>query len=106
VEAAVIAVIFRNRLAADLDLEEYQRRSDDLYQIVSGLPGFLSFRGYTAEDGERLALIEFESHEALKGWREHPRHREAQRLGRERYYTEYHLQVCECVRESHHPSRA
>ncbi len=102
----MIVVTFRNRLAADLDVEEYQRRSAALYDIASRLPGFRSFRSYTAADGERLALIEFESREALKAWREHPQHREAQRLGRERYYTEYHLQVCETVRESHHPARA
>jgi len=97
----MIVVTFRNRLAADLDEAEYGQRAEKLFQIVQGLPGFVSFRAYTAEDGERLVLAEFESHESLRAWREHADHREAQRLGRERYYGEYHLQVCEVVRESH-----
>lgn len=45
-------------------------------------------------------IIEFESPELLQAWREHPEHREAQRLGRERFYEEYTLQVSEPARES------
>ena len=100
----MIVVTFRNRLAPDLDEAEYDQRAAKLFEIVQGLPGFVSFRSYTAEDGERMVLVEFASQESLRAWREHPDHREAQRLGRERYYSEYHLQVCELLRESHQES--
>ncbi len=99
----MIVVTFRNRMAPRVDPAEYEARAARLFEIASGLPGFVSMRDYAAPDGERLALVEFESHEALKAWREHPEHREAQRLGRERYYAEYQLQICELVRESRHP---
>ena len=46
-------------------------------------------------------IVEFESREHLRAWREHPRHAAAQQAGRERYYTEYSLQICEPLRESH-----
>jgi heme-degrading monooxygenase HmoA len=97
----MIVVTFRNRLAADLDQADYGPRLERMLELVEEIPGFVSFRHYTSEDGERLTLAEFESHESLRAWREHPEHREAQRLGRERYYSEYHLQICELVRESH-----
>ena len=53
-----------------------------------------------AEDGERLALIEFESEAHSRAWRDHPEHRKAQQEGRDSYYSEYSLQICEVVRES------
>jgi heme-degrading monooxygenase HmoA len=43
-------------------------------------------------------IIGFESQQALEAWRNHPEHLQAQALGRERFYAEYHLQVCEPIR--------
>jgi heme-degrading monooxygenase HmoA len=34
-----------------------------------------------------------------QAWRAHPEHREAQRLGRERWFTEYRITVCDTVRD-------
>jgi len=101
----MIVVTFRNRLAPGIDLDEYEQRSAKLYEIVAAMPGFRSIRSFTSDDGERLALIEFASLESLAAWRDHPEHREAQRLGRERYYSEYHVQICEPLRESHREPR-
>jgi len=65
------------------------------------MPGFRGIRSYEAEDGERMSLIEFDSHESLAAWRENAEHAIAQELGKQKYYSEYHLQICELVRESH-----
>jgi heme-degrading monooxygenase HmoA len=37
----------------------------------------------------------------LRTWRRNPEHIAAQKLAREKYYTEYHVQVCTLDRESH-----
>jgi len=100
----VYVVTFRSRLAPGHDAAEYAARAKRMLELAERIPGFRSFRAYASDDGERLSLIEFETAEALRAWREHPEHREAQRRGRERYYSEYHLQVCELVRESHRES--
>jgi heme-degrading monooxygenase HmoA len=97
----MFVVTFRSRLAPGHDATEYGARALRMRELVESIPGFRSFRAYTSDDGERLALIEFDSEEGLRAWREHPEHREAQRMGRRTYYTEYHLQVCELLRESH-----
>src|SRR5262249_19548221 len=55
---------------------------------------------YVAEDGERLTLFEWESADTLRAWATHPEHLPVQELGRQKFYTQYHLQVCELVRES------
>jgi heme-degrading monooxygenase HmoA len=97
----MVVVTFRNRMALGVDPTEYGQRVGKLFEIVAAMPGFRGIRSYEAEDGERLSLIEFDSHESLAAWRENAEHRIAQQLGREKYYAEYHLQICDLVRESH-----
>jgi len=94
-------VTFRNRFAPGVDEQEYGQRAGKLFEIVSAMPGFRGIRSYASADGEHLSLIEFDSLESLTAWRDHAEHRVAQDLGKERYYSEYHIQICELVRESH-----
>ena len=97
----MVVVTFRNRLNPGIDEQEYGQRVGKLFEIVSAMPGFRGIRSYAAEDGEQFSLIEFDSHESLGAWREQAEHRIAQELGKQSYYAEYHLQICELVRESH-----
>jgi len=64
------------------------------------MPGYVSEKNFVAEDGERVTIVEFENEEGLRAWRTNPEHLAAQRLGRRKYYTEYHIQVCTLDRES------
>ena len=64
------------------------------------MPGFRSIQDFSAADGERVVLIEFESAETLEAWRTHVGHLTAQQEGRDRFFAEYLLQICELVRES------
>jgi len=97
----MVVVTFRNRMAPGVDAQEYGQRVGKLFEIVTAMPGFRGIRSYEAEDGERMSLIEFDSHESLAAWRENAEHAIAQELGKQKYYSEYHLQICELVRESH-----
>jgi heme-degrading monooxygenase HmoA len=65
------------------------------------MPGYISHKGFFADDGERVTIVEFESEEAMRAWRMHPEHREVRKLARERYYSEFHVQICNVARESH-----
>lgn len=89
----MVVVIFRSKLREPGD-PEYAERFGRLLELARAVPGFVSLRRYGGEDGERLALVEFESEEAVLEWRRHPEHMEAQRLGRERFYEWYDLTVC------------
>jgi hypothetical protein len=60
-----------------------------------------SYKSFASGDGERCSIIEFDSSEHLRAWREHPEHRQAQQLGRERFYAEYSLYVAEPEHEAH-----
>ena len=45
-------------------------------------------------------MIEWESMETLRVWARHPEHVLVKALGRQKFYEDYRLQVCEVVRES------
>jgi heme-degrading monooxygenase HmoA len=96
----MMVVVFRARPAAEGFSEEYQHWLDRMAGLAREMPGYVSSRSFVAEDGERLNLIEWNSGEALRAWATHPEHLAAQKLGRQKFYAEYHLQVCELVRES------
>jgi heme-degrading monooxygenase HmoA len=93
-------IVFRSRLLPGVDLEQYGARAEAMLELARTMPGFVSSRDYAADDGERLALIEFESREHLAAWRDHPEHRLVQREGQVRWYREYKLSICRVVRES------
>ncbi len=99
----MIITIFRSRLRPE-HIEEYERLAPRIEALARTMPGFVSIKGYLAADGERVAIVEFDSEEHHNAWRNHPEHREAQRLGREKFYSEFHLQVCRVERAYGMPS--
>lgn len=92
-------IVFRSRMAPDAP-ESYGARAEEIYGYAVKMPGFRSIKDFVAEDGERLALVEFESEAHSRAWGQHAEHRKAQQEGRDLYYSEYSIQVCELVRES------
>ena len=64
------------------------------------MPGFVDYKTFAAEDGERVTIVTFASLEAHQAWRDHPEHRQAQRLGRERFYESFSIQVGACLTET------
>jgi heme-degrading monooxygenase HmoA len=68
-------------------------------KLAAAMPGYVSYSQYASADGEEVAVVEFESHETAAAWRAHPEHREAQRLGRERWFSEYRITVCDVARD-------
>ena len=91
--------IFRSKLRPGIE-DEFAKLGDEMLEIAQSMPGFLSYKVYHAEDGERCSVIEFETREQLDAWRNLPVHVAAQQRGRKRYYQTYSLHVCEPERES------
>lgn len=95
----MVIVVFRSRLRAE-HADEFHDLAGQMLELAESMPGFISYTSFRSEDGERCSIIELESDEHLRAWREHPEHRAAQQTGRERFYEEYTLHVTEPVRES------
>ena len=95
----MIVTVFRSRLLPGVN-EEYLALAERMNKLAATMPGYVSHKGFFADDGERVTIVEFESREALQAWRLHPEHVEAQRQGRSRFYSEYRTTTCEVLHES------
>lgn len=82
-------VVFRNRKRAGYDADAYTRDADAMEALAAAQPGYISFKSYTAEDGEVIALSEWESEDAALAWRREVTHSAVQAKGREEYYESY-----------------
>jgi heme-degrading monooxygenase HmoA len=100
----MIITIFRSRLRPE-NLEAYQKIAIRMDELAKGMPGFISIKTFTAPDGERVSIVEFESEATHNAWRRHPEHQEAQRLGRELFYSEFKIQVCQVERAYGMPAK-
>ena len=95
----MIVVVFAVKLKPDADLEEYGRLGERMYELAQQIPGFISITTYPQEEREEVNIVRFASEEALKAWRTHPAHLQAQQLGRSTFYESYHVQVCKTIRD-------
>jgi heme-degrading monooxygenase HmoA len=98
----MVLTVFRSRFSPDLSEEDRARYANDVEQLgglAEDFPGFVSIKTYTAEDGERVSLVLFDSEEAQGAWANLPAHREVQARGRERYYAWYRIGVYTVGRE-------
>jgi heme-degrading monooxygenase HmoA len=95
----MVLISFRSRLTPEAG-EDYQAMDAELEARVREQPGYVAHRSYKAADGERLTLVWFRDQESLRSWKTLPRHAEAQRRGRERWYEFYEMEVAEIVRTS------
>ena len=93
----MIVVLFRSKLVDSPD--GYDEMSEEMEALAKTMPGFIDVKGYRADDGERLTVVRWENEETMRQWREHVRHRVAQRMGREKWYAYYKMEVAEVVRE-------
>jgi len=91
-------VVFRNRKRADMDAAAYAADAAAMEALAARQPGYLSFKSYTAEDGEVVAISEWESEAAARAWGRLEDHVGVQNRGRADYYAEYTLFGCETPR--------
>ena len=91
----MIVTVFCSRLREGVR-EEYVALANRMNELARTIPGYVSHKDFYANDGERVAVVE----EGQRAWQTNPEHRTAQKQACEKYYTEYHIQVCRLERES------
>ncbi|MCP4406605.1 MAG: antibiotic biosynthesis monooxygenase [Gammaproteobacteria bacterium] len=80
----MIVTIFRSRLRPEATAE-HEEMAVRTRSLVERIPEFISIKTFTAPDGKRVSIVEFETLQSHQAWHDHPEHREAQRLGQERF---------------------
>ena len=93
----MIVVVFRTRMRSPVD-PGYEPMARQMSELARHVPGYISHKGYTAEDGERVTVVEFASEEALERWRTHPDHLKAKRHGYTAFFQEFRFQICQVLR--------
>jgi heme-degrading monooxygenase HmoA len=84
-------VVFRNRKRADIDQAAYSADAALMEAMAEQQPGYLSFKSYTAEDGEVVALSEWTDEASARAWGRQEEHRTMQAYSRAAYYASYTL---------------
>ncbi|MEQ1879633.1 MAG: antibiotic biosynthesis monooxygenase [Burkholderiales bacterium] len=100
----MVLTVFRSRLRSEA-LQAYQPWAARMNELARTMPGYVSHKTFTADDGERVTLVEFESEAAQRAWAIHPEHLDAQHRGRSEFYSEFRIQVCSVVRESRYAQK-
>ena len=94
------AVIFEVEPEPDR-IDEYLDIAAKLRPELEKLDGFVSIERFRSlsQDGKILSLSFWRDEEAIRRWRQHEQHREAQLLGRARIFRDYRLRVAAVVRD-------
>ncbi len=99
----MFVVIFRAQAKA-LDAE-YSAMAAQMRQLALTQFGCLDFTAVTEGDQE-VALSYWPDEARIRAWKQHADHPMAQRLGRERWYASYSVEVAEITRRYRHPAAA
>lgn len=94
-------VVFRNRKRADMDAALYSEDATRMEDLARAQSGFISFKSYASDDGEVVALSEWESESEARVWAENTEHLVVQSRGRDDYYESYTLFTCDDPRVHH-----
>lgn len=101
----MILAVLRSRLKPNIQ-DDYGPVAQRMSELASTIPGYISHKGFVAEDGERVTVVEFKSEAALQEWRVHPEHVEAKRRGYRNFYTHFDYQICNVIHEKSWTAKA
>jgi heme-degrading monooxygenase HmoA len=92
-------VVFRSTRKLDDGLlyAEWSEKMETLVKTIDGYEKHFGFRDPETRDGVTISY--FSSLEAISEWKNLADHATAQKFGREKFYEEYSVQVCEILRD-------
>ena len=61
----MVVTVFRSRLNPGVQ-DEYGPMAARMSALAKSMPGYISHKGFVAEDGERVTIVEFENDAALR----------------------------------------
>ncbi|MGB1999402.1 MAG: antibiotic biosynthesis monooxygenase family protein, partial [Candidatus Puniceispirillaceae bacterium] len=90
------AVIFTNQRTMSDD-GMYSLTSERMVELAQQQPGFLGVESVRGEDGIGITVSYWRDRAAIRNWRVNVEHLAAQQMGRQEFYSWYHLRVAEVV---------
>ena len=94
--ARYFSVIFTaQRTLSDEDM--YSLTSERMVEVAQQQPGFLGLESVRGEDGIGITVSYWRDRAAIRAWRIDVEHLAAQQMGRQEFYSWYHIRVAEVV---------
>ena len=90
------AVIFRAK-TKELD-DEYYMMAKRMRELAINKYGCVEFTAVT-EGSDEIAISYWESMEQIKKWKQNSEHLVAQKLGKEKWYENYTVEIVEVIRK-------
>lgn len=91
------AVVFTSVRTGEDD-DGYAAMADRMVELAAQQPGFLGVES-VREGAPGITVSYWRDLASIRQWRRQAEHREAQRLGRDRWYERYRIRVCRVERE-------
>jgi heme-degrading monooxygenase HmoA len=92
------AVIFTSK-RTETDDEGYGIMADRMVDLAKEQDGYIGYESYRNADGYGTTISYWQSLEAISKWKRNMEHRDAQQLGREKWYAEYKLRIAKIERD-------
>ncbi|OOV88364.1 antibiotic biosynthesis monooxygenase family protein [Oceanospirillum linum] len=89
------AVIFTNQRTESDD--GYGAMADRMVELAAEQPGFLGVE--SVRDGLGITVSYWENLDSIKYWKQNAEHKEAQRLGHEKWYASFKLRIAKVERD-------
>ncbi len=94
------AVIFSSEQSDDLD--GYAETAARMLELAALQPGYLGVE--SAREGLGITVSYWSDLESIRAWKQVAEHREAQRLGREKWYAAYKTRIARVERDYDKPA--
>ena len=98
-----VAVIFSSTRTTE-DTGAYEAMSAEMDRLAAEQDGYVGIESVRDPVTRRGITVSYwRDEQAARAWKQVAEHREAQRLGRERWYARYHVVVADVIREYRGP---
>ncbi|HSN02455.1 MAG TPA: antibiotic biosynthesis monooxygenase [Acidimicrobiales bacterium] len=94
----MILTVFRSRLRPGVEAQ-YRPLAAEMSELAQQMEGFVDETFFAAPNGDRVTIVRFVDRSSHDAWARHPRHRDAQRRGRDEFYESYEISITEVLDE-------
>lgn len=77
----------------------YESMSNKMVSLAQAQPGFLGIESAREENAIGITVSYWKDLESISNWKKNAEHREAQSLGKEKWYENFKVRICKVERE-------
>ncbi|MEB2302700.1 antibiotic biosynthesis monooxygenase [Lysinibacillus xylanilyticus] len=91
-------VIFTSQRTEE-DGEGYAKMAEVMDELAQKQPGFIRIESARNSEGKGITVSYWESLDAIQAWKENSKHLVSQKLGKEKWYSQYNVEICKVIKD-------